>query len=375
MSNKRDYYEVLGVQKSSSKDEIKKAYRKLAMQYHPDKNPGNPAAEAKFKEASEAAEVLCDDEKKARYDQFGHAGMNGQSGGAGGFQGGDFGDFGDIFGDIFGDMLGGKRRGGGGRRSQGRPGDDLQMGIDIDFAEAAFGCEKTISLTKNIKCETCSGSGAKAGSNPTTCDYCHGHGEVRRQQGFFTVASTCPKCNGSGRMIKDPCVTCSGQGKKKKKVDLQVKIPAGIDEGQRLKLSNEGDAGVLGGPNGDLYVVINIKPHEIFERAEFDVHCTVPISFSQAALGAEMEVPTLSGKVALKIPAGTQAGVKMRLKGKGIQRLGGYGIGDQIVSIHVETPTKISSEQKELFTRLSELDHHSNPMSRGFFDKVKDLFQ
>jgi molecular chaperone DnaJ len=376
MSSKRDYYEVLGVQKTTSKDEIKKAYRKLAMQYHPDKNPGNPAAEAKFKEASEAAEVLCDDEKKARYDQFGHAGMNGGQGGAGGFQGGDFGDFGDIFGDIFGDMLGGgKRRGGGGRRSQGRPGDDLQMGIDIEFAEAAFGCEKTISLTKNVKCETCSGSGAKAGSSPTSCDYCHGHGEVRRQQGFFTVASTCPKCNGSGRMIKDPCGTCNGQGKKKKKVDLQVKVPAGIDEGQRLKLSNEGDTGVLGGPNGDLYVVINIKPHEIFEREEFDVHCTVPISFSQAALGAEMEVPTLSGKVSLKIPAGTQAGVKMRLKGKGIQRLGGYGIGDQIVSVHVETPTKITSEQKELFTRLSELDHQSNPMSRGFFDKVKDLFQ
>ena len=376
MSNKRDYYEVLGVQKNSSKDEIKKAYRKLAMQYHPDKNPGNPEAEAKFKEASEAAEVLSDDEKKSRYDQFGHAGVNGQ-GGPGGFQGsGDFGDFGDIFGDIFGDMLGGGRgRGRGGRKSQGRPGDDLQMGVEIDFSEAAFGCEKTISLTKNIKCETCNGSGAKAGSSPMTCDYCHGHGEVRRQQGFFTVASTCPKCNGSGRMIKDPCGSCSGAGKKKKKVDLQVKVPAGIDGGQRLKLSNEGDAGALGGPNGDLYVVINIKPHEIFEREEFDVHCTVPISFSRAALGAEIEVPTLSGKVALKIPAGTQAGVKMRLKGKGIQRLGGYGVGDQIVTVHVETPTKITSEQKELFQRLAELDHQSNPMSRVFFDKVKDLFQ
>lgn len=376
MSTKRDYYEILGVQKSTSKDEIKKAYRKLAMQYHPDKNPGNAEAEAKFKEASEAAEVLLDDDKKARYDQFGHAGMGqGGFGGAGGFQGGDFGDFGDIFGDIFGDMLGGRGRGRGGRRSTGRPGDDLQMGLDIDFSEAAFGTEKTISLTKNVKCETCTGSGAKPGSSPTTCDYCNGHGEVRRQQGFFTVSSTCPKCNGSGQMIKDPCGTCHGQGKKKKKVDLQVKIPAGIDEGQRLKLSGEGDAGSMGGPNGDLYVVINIKPHNIFERDEFDVHCTVPISFSQAALGAEMEVPTLSGKVALKIPAGTQSGVKMRLKGKGIQRLGGYGVGDQIVTVHVETPTKLSSEQKELFNRLAELDEHSNPMSRGFFDKVKDLFQ
>lgn len=381
MSSKRDYYEILGVQKNSSKDEIKKAYRKLAMQHHPDKNPGNAESEAKFKEASEAAEVLLDETKKARYDQFGHAGMNGQAGGGfgggGGFQGGDFGDFGDIFGDIFGDMLGGGRgrRGGGARRSQGRPGDDLQMSVDLDFTEAAFGCEKTISLTKNVKCETCSGSGAKAGSSPTSCDYCHGHGEVRRQQGFFTVSSTCPKCNGSGQMIKDPCGSCHGQGKKKKKVDLQVKVPAGIDQGQRLKLSNEGDAGSNGGPNGDLYVVINIKHHEIFERDEFDVHCTVPISFSKAALGAEMEVPTLTGKVALKIPAGTQSGVKMRLKGKGIKRLGGYGEGDQIVTIHVETPTKLSGEQKDLFQRLGELDDSSNPMSRGFFDKVKDLFQ
>ena len=376
MATKRDFYEVLGVPKNASEDEIKKAYRKLAMQYHPDRNPDNKEAESKFKEASEAADVLLDDDKKARYDQFGHAGVNGQAGG-GGFNGqGDFGDFGDIFGDIFGDMLGGgRRRGGGGGRSRGRPGDDLQMGIDIDFSEAAFGTEKTISLTKNVKCETCSGTGAKAGSSPSTCDYCNGHGEVRRQQGFFTVSSTCPKCNGSGQMIKDPCVTCNGAGKKKKKVDLQVKIPAGIDQGQRLKLSNEGDAGSQGGPNGDLYVVINIKPHDIFERDEFDVHCTVPISFSQAALGAEMEVPTLSGKVALKIPAGTQSGVKMRLKGKGIQRLGGYGQGDQIVTVHVETPTKLSNEQKDLLKRLSEVDHLSNPMSRGFFDKVKDLFQ
>jgi molecular chaperone DnaJ len=377
MSTKRDYYEILGVQKNTQKDEIKKAYRKLAMQFHPDRNPGNKEAEAKFKEASEAAEVLLDDEKKARYDQFGHAGMNGQPGfnGAGGFQG-DFSDFGDIFGDIFGDMLGGGRGRGRGRgRSGGRPGDDLQMEVEIDFSEAAFGVEKTITLTKNIKCETCNGSGAKAGSAPSTCDYCHGHGEVRRQQGFFTVASTCPKCNGTGQMIKDPCGTCNGIGKKKKKIDLQVKVPAGIDEGQRLKLSNEGDAGANGGPNGDLYVVVKIKPHEIFERDEFDVHCIVPVSFSQAAIGCELEVPTLSGKVSLKIPSGTQAGVKMRLKGKGIQRLGGYGVGDQIVTVHVETPTKLTNEHKEIFKRLAELESTSNPMSRGFFNKVKDLFQ
>jgi molecular chaperone DnaJ len=377
MSTKRDYYEILGVQKNTQKDEIKKAYRKLAMQFHPDRNPGNKEAEAKFKEASEAAEVLLDDEKKARYDQLGHAGMNGQPGfnGAGGFQG-DFSDFGDIFGDIFGDMLGGGRGRGRGRgRSGGRPGDDLQMEVEIDFSEAAFGVEKTITLTKNVKCETCNGSGAKTGSAPSTCDYCHGHGEVRRQQGFFTVASTCPKCNGTGQMIKDPCGTCNGIGKKKKKIDLQVKVPAGIDEGQRLKLSNEGDAGANGGPNGDLYVVVKIKPHEIFERDEFDVHCIVPVSFSQAAIGCELEVPTLSGKVSLKIPSGTQAGVKMRLKGKGIQRLGGYGVGDQIVTVHVETPTKLTNEHKEIFKRLAELESTSNPMSRGFFNKVKDLFQ
>lgn len=381
MSTKRDYYEVLGVTKTSSKDEIKKAYRKLAMQFHPDKNPGNAEAEAKFKEASEAAEVLLDDQKKARYDQFGHAGMDGSGGfGGGGFQGGgfngDFQDLGDIFGDIFGDFLGGqggRRRGG--RRSQGRPGDDLQMTLDVDFSEAAFGAEKTISITKNVKCDTCSGTGAKAGSTPQTCDYCHGHGEVRRQQGFFTVSSSCPKCHGTGQMIKDPCGTCNGQGRKRKSVDLLVKVPAGIDEGQRLKLSGEGDAGANGGPNGDLYVMIRIKKHDIFERDGFDVLCTVPISFSQAALGDDIEVPTLQGKVQMKIPAGTQSGIKMRLKGKGMNRLGSYGQGDQIVTIHVETPTKLSSEQKDLFKQLQEIDSNSNPMSRGFFDKVKDLFQ
>jgi len=373
MSTKRDYYDILGVQKNTSKDEIKKAYRKLAMQYHPDRNPNNPEAEAKFKEASEAAEVLLDDEKKSRYDQFGHAGVNGQGGPSGFGGGGDFSDFGDIFGDIFGDMLGGGRRRRGGR-SQGRPGDDLQMQVDITFTEAAFGAEKTISITKNVSCDTCHGTGAKPGSSPTTCDYCNGHGEIRRQQGFFTMSQTCPKCQGSGQMIKDQCGSCHGQGKKKKKVDLQVKVPAGIDKGQRLKLTNEGDAGSNGGPNGDLYVLINILPHDIFERDEFDVHCTVPISFSQAALGTELEVPTLTGKVALKVPAGTQSGVKMRLKAKGINRLGGYGQGDQIVTIHVETPTKLSSEQKELFKKLEDLELNTNPMSRGFFDKVKDLF-
>ncbi|MEE3078127.1 MAG: molecular chaperone DnaJ [Bdellovibrionota bacterium] len=377
MSNKRDYYEVLGVGKSAGKDEIKKAYRKLAMKYHPDRNPDNAEAEAKFKEASEAAEVLLDEDKKRRYDQFGHAGVNGQGGfggGAGGF--GDFGDLGDIFGDIFGDMMGGGR-GRGRRRSSGKPGNDLQMGVRVTFEEAAFGAKKKIKVSRLAECGTCNGSGGKDGSKPTTCDMCNGHGEVRRQQGFFTVASTCPKCQGSGQMISNPCGTCHGDGRQKKQSELEVTIPAGIDHGQRLKLSNEGDSGAQGGPDGDLYIVIQIDEHEIFNRDGFDVLYTLPISFSQAALGAEVEVPTLDGKVMVNIPAGTQSGKKMRLRGKGIQKLGGYGAGDAILSIHVETPTKLSSEQKDLLEQLALHDESSksNPMSRGFFDKVKDLFQ
>ena len=374
--SKRDYYEVLGLQRGASKDEIKKAYRKLALKYHPDRNPDDKEAEVKFKEASEAAEVLLNDEKKARYDQFGHAGVNGQGGfGGGGFGGGDFSDLGDIFGDIFGDILGGGRRRGG-SRSRGRPGNDLQMAVEVSFEEAAFGVEKNINITRLAECETCKGSGAKSGSSPTSCDMCHGQGEVRRQQGFFTVATTCPKCQGSGEMIKDPCSSCHGDGRKKKKAELSLKVPAGIDRGQRLKLSGEGDAGARGGYDGDLYIVIDIKEHPLFTREGFDVHCVLPVSFSQAALGAELMVPTLSGKVSVSIPAGTQSGKKMRLKGKGIKRLGSYGEGDQIIKVHVETPTKLSGEQKELFERLAQLDEGNQftPMSKGFFDKVKDLF-
>ena len=378
--SKRDYYDVLGVAKGASKDEIKKAYRKLALKYHPDRNPDDKEAEVKFKEASEAAEVLLDENKKARYDQFGHAGVDGQAGGfgGGGFgAGGDFGDLGDIFGDIFGDILGGGRRGGGRRRHRGPPGNDLQMTLDVSFEEAAFGVEKNISLTRYVECETCDGSGAQNGSQPSTCDMCNGMGEVRRQQGFFTVATTCPKCQGSGQMITDPCGSCSGQGRKRKKVDLAVKVPEGIDTNQRLKLSGEGDAGTQGAPDGDLYVVINVQPHSIFERDGFNLHCTVPISFTQAALGDEVEVPTLDGRVSVTIAEGTQSGKKMRLKGKGIQRLGAYGHGDLILTIHVETPTKLNGEQKDLLRKLGEIsgDHKSHPMSRGFFDKVKDLFQ
>ena len=357
--SKRDYYEVLGVQKNADKAEIKKAYRKIAMKFHPDKNPDNPDAEAKFKEASLAADVLLNEEKRSRYDQFGHAGVNGQAGGfGGGFQGGDFGDLGDIFGDLFGDVFGGGgRRGGGGGRSRARRGEDMQMSLDISFENAAFGCEKEVSLIRNI---------VKEGTTPQTCSTCNGHGEVRRQQGFFTIAQPCPYCQGTGEIAE----------RIKKKVKLSVKVPAGIDHGQRLKLSREGDIGAHGGPNGDLYVQILLSEHAFFERDGFDVHCKVPITFSQAALGSKVEVPTLGGKVEMSIPTGTQSGKKMRLKGKGIEKLGGYGQGDQIITIAVETPTKLSDEQKDLFERLGELDlMKSNPMSQGFFEKVKDFFQ
>jgi molecular chaperone DnaJ len=379
MSQKRDYYEILGVTKNSSKDEIKKAYRKLAMQYHPDRNPGDKASEAKFKEASEAADALLDDQKKARYDQFGHEGMNGAGGFPGGGFSGDFGDLGDIFGDIFGDILGGRgqRRRGGSGRSRAQAGSDLETEVELTFEEAAFGVEKTITIQKSSVCQDCSGTGAKKGSSPTTCDFCHGHGEVRRQQGFFTIAQPCPKCQGSGQMVKDPCQPCYGKGRIQKKESLSVKVPAGIDEGQRLKISNQGDAGAFGGPSGDLYVQVHLKEHEFFNREGFDVLCEVPISFSQATLGADIEVPTLSGRVSLKIPAGTQSGKKMRIKNKGIARLGNHsGFGDQIIGIHVETPTKLTPEQRDLFEKLASLEQkHSNPMTKGFLDKVKDLFQ
>lgn len=376
--SKRDYYEVLGVDKGASKDDIKKSYRKLAMKYHPDRNPDNKDAEVKFKEASEAASILMDDSKRSRYDQFGHAGVDGAAGGAGGFGGfGDFGDFGDIFSDIFGEFMGGGPRGGGGRRrTRARMGADLQTYVNVSFKEAAFGTEKKVKIQKNVVCETCDGTGAKPGSTPEKCGHCNGVGSVRRQQGFFTMETTCPVCHGTGEIIKDKCGTCAGEGRNRKTSELEIKVPAGIDDGQRLKLSGEGDDGLHGGPSGDLYVVIQIEEHEFFERDGFDVYCKVPVSFSQAALGAEIEVPTLDGKVSVKVPPGTQSGKKMRLKGKGITRLGSYGQGDQIIFIHVETPTKLNSEQRDLFQRLGELEESTtNPMSKGFFDKVRELFQ
>lgn len=354
MADKRDYYEVLGVAKGAGKDEIKKSYRKLAMKYHPDRNPG-PEGEEKFKEASEAAEVLLDEKKRAQYDQFGHAGMGNQ--GFGGFQNGDFGDLGDIFGDLFGDIFGGGGRGRG-RSSGPRPrmGEDLQSVLDVTFEEAAFGLEKEITVTKTI---------VKPGTTSSTCDMCGGHGEVRRQQGFFTISQGCPRCGGTGEIAQT----------EKKQSTLNVTVPAGINHGQRLKLQGEGGPGSNGGPAGDLYVLLRIKDHDFFQRDDFDVHCEVPISFSKAALGAEIEIPTLSGKVSVKVPAGTQSDKKMRLKNKGITKLGGYGFGDQILHIVVETPTKLTSDQRDLFEKLAETEENkSNPMSRGFLDKVRDFF-
>lgn len=374
MSDKRDYYEILGVSKGASKDEIKKAYRKLALKYHPDRNPDNKDAEAKFKEASEAADVLLDDSKKSKYDQFGHAGMNAGFG-SGGFSS----DFSDIFSDIFGgsgfggfsDIFGGGRS----RRSGGTQGSDLRISLQIKFEDACFGVEKEVQIKRQVECQDCSGSGAKKGSGLQNCSVCQGVGEIRRQQGFFMMSQTCRNCSGSGQVVKDPCGACTGAGVLYKQSRLKIKIPAGIDNDQRLRLTGEGNSGTRGAPSGDLYVDVSVDAHEFFQREEYNIHSLVPITFSQAALGVEVEIPTLSGRVSLKVPAGTQSGKKMRLKNKGVTRLDGSGIGDQIITISVETPTKLTTDQKKIFEELAQLEHkNTHPISKGFFEKVKDFF-
>ncbi len=379
MATKRDYYEVLGLARGASAEEVKKAYRKLAIQYHPDKNPGDKKAEERFKELSEAYEVLSDTQKRQMYDQFGHA----AAGGPGGFDfqgfGGGSASINDIFGDIFGDLFGAQASGRtrtGKRRSGGKPGDDLRTSVDITFEEAAFGCEKVMAIPKSVQCDTCTGTGAKAGTQPETCSQCGGHGEVSFQQGFFAITRPCSRCSGSGQTIAHPCLTCSGTGQIKKRSQIAVKIPAGVDTGQRLKLTSEGEAGERGGPPGDLYVSIHILPHDFFTRDEFDVICEVPVTFTHAALGAEIEVPTLEGKVKLKIPPGTQSHKILRLKNKGLARLGSYGRGDQLVKIIVEVPSKLTTEQRELLKRFEETSggEITHPMHQNFFEKVKNLF-
>lgn len=376
MAAKKDYYEILGVNKDASSEDIKKSYRKLAMKYHPDRNPDNPKAEEQFKEAKEAYEMLSDDQKRAAYDQYGHAGVDpSMGGGAGGFSGAGFGDaFGDIFGDIFG---GGAR----GQRSNVYRGADLRYNMEISLEEAAKGTETKIRIPVQASCETCKGSGAKPGKSPVTCTTCNGHGQVRMQQGFFSVQQTCPKCHGTGKIIKedDKCNTCHGAGRVKQNKTLSVKIPAGVDEGDRIRLSGEGEAGVNGGPTGDLYVVVHLKEHEIFQRDGGNLHCEMPISFSTAALGGEIEVPTLGGSAKMKIPAETQTGAVFRLRGKGIKPLRSSDQGDLMVHVVVETPVKLTEHQKKLLREFdsstqADAGKHS-PRNKSWVDKVKDLFE
>jgi len=373
--SKRDFYEILGVNRDANDDEIKKAYRKLAMKYHPDRNPDNPKAEDQFKEAKEAYEILSDSQKRAAYDQYGHAGVDPQAGGGGGAGMGGFADaFSDIFGDIFG---GGGGRGGGGRSNVYR-GADLRYNLEISLEEAARGAETRIRIPTMEECDDCGGSGAKKGTEPKTCPTCNGHGQVRMQQGFFSIQQTCPKCHGTGRYIPTPCPSCHGAGRKKTHKTLSVKIPAGIDEGDRIRLTGEGEPGVNGGPPGDLYVQVHLKAHSVFQRDHDDLHCEMPISFTVAALGGEIEIPTLDGVAKLKIPAETQSGKIFRLRGKGIKGIRSIGHGDLLCHVAVETPVSLTDRQKELLKEFEEISQGNaekhNPRAQSWMDKVKDFF-
>ncbi|MBC9072194.1 molecular chaperone DnaJ [Thauera sp. CAU 1555] len=372
--SKRDYYDVLGVNRDASDDEIKKAYRKLAMKYHPDRNPDNKEAEDKFKEAKEAYEILSDAQKKAAYDRYGHAGVDpSMGGGPGGAQG--FDGFSDAFSDIFGEIFGGGR---GGARSNVYRGADLRYNLEISLEEAARGADKTIRIPTVEECETCQGSGAKPGTQPKACPTCGGAGQVRIQQGFFSIQQTCPKCHGSGRIIPDPCTACHGAGRVKRQKTLEVKIPAGIDEGMRLRHAGHGEPGVNGGPPGDLYVEIHIRKHPVFERDHDDLHCEMPISFTTAALGGEIEIPTLDGMARLKIPAETQTGKVFRLRGKGIKNVRSHAHGDLMCHVLVETPVDLTERQRDLLREFEEVsktnvDRH-NPKAKSWMDKVRDFF-
>ncbi len=368
---KRDYYEVLGVEKNVTEQELKKAYRRVAMKFHPDRNPDDEEAEEKFKEASEAYEILSDQQKRSAYDQFGHAGVEGQAGmgGAGGF-----GNFSDIFGDVFGDIFGG----GGGGRGRGGParGSDLRYTLELSLEDAVKGTTVQIKVPTLVTCNTCDGSGAKAGTKPVSCTTCGGIGQVRMQQGFFSVQQTCPNCRGKGSMISDPCRDCSGQGRIEETKTLSVKVPAGVDMGDRIRLTGEGEAGPEGGPPGDLYVQMSVKQHEIFERDGKNLYCDIPISFVDAALGGEIEVPTLDGRVKLKVPAETQTGKLFRLRGKGVTPIRGGQTGDLMCRVAVETPVNLSSKQKDLLKEFqgSMSGDKNSPRQSSWFEGMKNFF-
>ncbi|MTH99940.1 MULTISPECIES: molecular chaperone DnaJ [Alphaproteobacteria] len=376
--SKRDYYEVLGVSKSASSDEIKKGFRKKAKELHPDRNKDNPDAEAQFKEANEAYDVLRDADKKAAYDRFGHAAFeNGMGGGGrpgGGFGSGDFSSaFSDVFDDLFGDFMGGQRGGGGGRRAA--RGSDLRYNLRVTLEEAYSGLQKTINVPTAVACSSCDGTGAESGVEPTTCPTCSGMGKVRAQQGFFTVERTCPTCSGLGQIIKNPCKSCNGAGRVEKERALSVNIPAGVETGTRIRLAGEGEAGMRGGPPGDLYIFVEVAQHQLFERDSINLYCRVPVSMAKAALGGSIEVPTIDGgRGRVQIPAGSQSGRQMRLRSKGMPALRGGGVGDMFIELAVETPVNLTSRQKELLREFEDLGEDNHPESKSFFSSVKSFW-
>ncbi len=373
MANKKDLYDILGVNRDASDEEIKKSYRKLAMKYHPDRNPDSKDSEEKFKEAKSAYEILSEPDKRRAYDAYGHAGINPQGGGGPGGEG--MGGFSEAFGDIFGEIFGG--RGGRGGQQVYR-GADLRYNMDITLEQAARGTETKIRIPSLDECATCKGTGAKPGTQPKTCHTCNGQGQVRMQQGFFSIQQTCPTCHGNGKVIADPCAACSGSGRIKNHKTLSVKIPSGVDDGDRIRLSGEGEAGMNGGPPGDLYVVVQLKPHAVFQREGADLHCEMPISFTIAALGGDIHIPTLDGEAKIKIPPETQSGQVFRLRGKGIRPVRQTSAGDLMCHVVVETPVRLTDRQKELLRELEEInkkdgDRH-NPRAKSFMDKVKNFF-
>ena len=369
---KRDYYEVLGVNRDAGDEAIKKSYRKLAMKFHPDRNPDNPRAEEQFKEAKEAYEVLCDPQKRAAYDNYGHAGVDHSAAGG---AGAGFSNFTDAFGDIFGDIFGGAR----GARSKVFRGADLRYNLEIALEQAAHGFETKIRIPTMAECTTCNGSGAKSGSKPQACPTCNGAGQVRMTQGFFSIQQTCPRCHGTGKIVANPCAACNGAGRVKHQKTLSVKIPAGVDEGDRVRLSGEGESGVNGGPAGDLYVQVHIKPHPVFQRDHDDLHCEMPVSFSTAALGGEIDIPTLDGSARIKVPAETQSGKTFRLRGKGIKGVRSQAHGELFCHVVVETPVNLTERQRELLREFESISQNDagrhNPRARSWLEKVKAFFE